>query len=72
LHNYFKDLKINDPSIPPKSSSDALSGWGIRPNTFPFLFIIPAMYLMWSRDKKHRPEFDEPETLLKMETQINE
>lgn len=36
------------------------------------LFIIPAMYLMWSRDKKHRPEFDEPQTLLKMETQLNE
>lgn len=22
------------------------------------LFIIPAIYVMWSRDKKHRPEFD--------------
>ncbi len=22
------------------------------------LFVIPAIYLMWSRDKKHRPEFD--------------
>jgi len=22
------------------------------------LFIIPAIYLMWSREKKHRPEFD--------------
>ena len=22
------------------------------------LFIIPAVYLMWSREKKHRPEFD--------------
>ena len=36
------------------------------------LFIIPAVYLMWSRDKKHRPEFDEPKTRLKMETQLNE
>jgi len=36
------------------------------------LFIIPAMYLMWSRDKKHRPEFDEPETRLKIETKLNE
>ncbi|MEH6408798.1 MAG: efflux RND transporter permease subunit, partial [Leeuwenhoekiella sp.] len=22
------------------------------------LFIIPAIYFMWSREKKHRPEFD--------------
>jgi HAE1 family hydrophobic/amphiphilic exporter-1/multidrug efflux pump len=22
------------------------------------LFVIPAIYLMWSREKKHRPEFD--------------
>jgi HAE1 family hydrophobic/amphiphilic exporter-1/multidrug efflux pump len=22
------------------------------------LFVIPAIYLMWSRDKKHHPEFD--------------
>lgn len=36
------------------------------------LFIIPAMYLMWSREKKHRPEFNEPETRLKMETQLDE
>jgi HAE1 family hydrophobic/amphiphilic exporter-1/multidrug efflux pump len=36
------------------------------------LFIIPAIYMMWSREKKHRPEFDEPQTLLKMETQLNE
>jgi HAE1 family hydrophobic/amphiphilic exporter-1/multidrug efflux pump len=36
------------------------------------LFIIPAIYMLWSREKKHRPEFDEPETLLKMETQLNE
>lgn len=28
------------------------------------LFIIPAIYLLWSREKKHRPEFGEPETLL--------
>ena len=36
------------------------------------LFIIPAMYLMWSREKKHNPEFEEPESRLKMETQLNE
>jgi HAE1 family hydrophobic/amphiphilic exporter-1/multidrug efflux pump len=36
------------------------------------LFIIPAMYLMWSREKKHNPEFDEPEARLKMETQLHE
>jgi len=28
------------------------------------LFVIPAMYLMWSRDKKQRPEFDKPEIQL--------
>ena len=22
------------------------------------LFVIPAIYMMWSRPKKHRPEFD--------------
>ena len=22
------------------------------------LFVIPAIYLMWSRERKHRPEFD--------------
>src|SRR5690606_17585516 len=22
------------------------------------LFVIPAIYMMWSREKKHRPEFD--------------
>ena len=26
------------------------------------LFIIPAVYLMWSREKKHRPEFDAIDT----------
>ena len=38
------------------------------------LFIIPAVYLMWSREKKHRPEFDEPEIeeRLKMEPQLHE
>lgn len=25
------------------------------------LFVIPALYYMWSRDKKHRPEFDQIE-----------
>jgi len=25
------------------------------------LFVIPAIYLMWSREKKHRPEFDNVE-----------
>ena len=35
------------------------------------LFIIPALYLMWSREKKHRPEFDQPELQLKMESQFN-
>ena len=27
------------------------------------LFIIPAIYSMWSRNKKHRPEFDALENL---------
>jgi multidrug efflux pump len=27
------------------------------------LFVIPAIYLMWSREKKHRPEFDNLERL---------
>jgi len=27
------------------------------------LFIIPAIYFMWSREKKHRPEFDNIKTL---------
>lgn len=36
------------------------------------LFIIPAIYMMWSRERIHRPEFDEPKNLLKMETQLNE
>jgi HAE1 family hydrophobic/amphiphilic exporter-1/multidrug efflux pump len=22
------------------------------------LYVIPAVYLMWSKEKKHRPEFD--------------
>ena len=26
------------------------------------LFIIPAIYMMWSKEKKHRPEFDHLET----------
>lgn len=29
------------------------------------LFVIPAIYLMWSREKKHRPEFDNIEALEK-------
>jgi len=29
------------------------------------LFVIPAIYLMWSRAKKHRPEFDNLEALEK-------
>jgi len=28
------------------------------------LFIIPAIYLMWSRQKKHRPEFDSLELVI--------
>lgn len=38
------------------------------------LFIIPAVYLMWSKDKKHHPEFDEPTTPapLIMEPQLHE
>ncbi|MDZ7612708.1 MAG: efflux RND transporter permease subunit [Flavobacteriaceae bacterium] len=35
------------------------------------LFIIPALYLMWSREKIHRPEFDQPDLQLKMERQFN-
>ncbi len=33
------------------------------------LFIIPAVYLMWSREKKHRPEFD---NIDKLEAQIKQ
>lgn len=29
------------------------------------LFVIPAIYLMWSREKKHRPEFDHIDQLEK-------
>ena len=29
------------------------------------LFVIPAIYLMWSRAKKHRPEFDNLDALEK-------
>lgn len=38
------------------------------------LYIIPAVYLMWSREKKHRPEFedDKPEPRIKMEPQLHE
>lgn len=35
------------------------------------LFIIPAMYLLWSRDKKHRPEFDKPEIQLNETSKTN-
>jgi Cu/Ag efflux pump CusA len=27
------------------------------------LFVIPAIYLMWSKARKHHPEFDHLETL---------
>lgn len=38
------------------------------------LYIIPAVYLMWSREKKHRPEFedDKPEPHIQMEPQLHE
>ena len=38
------------------------------------LFIIPAVYLMWSRDKKYRPEFEEstPPKRVIMEPQLHE
>lgn len=36
------------------------------------LYIIPALYLMWSREKKHPPEFDQPELQFKMERKFNE
>ncbi|MDX1604156.1 MAG: hypothetical protein R3209_13890, partial [Salinimicrobium sediminis] len=32
------------------------------------LFIIPAVYYMWSKERKHRPEFDEIEQIEKSET----
>src|SRR5690606_32269590 len=37
------------------------------------LYIIPAVYLMWSREKKHRPEFedDKPEPHIQMEPQLH-
>lgn len=35
------------------------------------LYIIPAIYLMWSREKKHRPEFQEVETNIKTEPQFH-
>ncbi|MEA1787063.1 efflux RND transporter permease subunit [Arenibacter sp. GZD96] len=34
------------------------------------LFVIPAVYLMWSRERKHRPEFDRAE-LLEKESVLN-
>ena len=37
------------------------------------LYIIPAVYLMWSREKKHRPEFDLiEERLHSQEPQLHE
>jgi len=36
------------------------------------LFIIPELYLMWSREKKHHPEFDQLDLQLKMESKFNE
>ncbi len=38
------------------------------------LFIIPAVYLMWSREKKHRPELEDelPEPRVQMEPQLHE
>ena len=38
------------------------------------LYIIPAVYLMWSREKKHRPEFEDekPEPHIQMEPQLHE
>lgn len=32
------------------------------------LFIIPAVYYMWSKEKKHRPEFDEIEQIERSES----
>jgi len=29
------------------------------------LFVIPSFYLMWAKQKKHRPEFDNLERLEK-------
>src|SRR5690606_40015877 len=38
------------------------------------LYIIPAVYLMWSREKKHRPEFEDekPEPRIQLEPQLHE
>jgi HAE1 family hydrophobic/amphiphilic exporter-1/multidrug efflux pump len=35
------------------------------------LFVIPAIYLMWSREKKHNPEFDHAEEYEREATQHN-
>ena len=35
------------------------------------LYIIPAIYMMWSREKKHRPEFQELEANIKPEPQFH-
>ena len=48
-------MKIIDPSIPPSNLSDALSGWGIRPKTFPFLFLILILaFIFLSTSKTYR------------------
>ena len=36
------------------------------------LFVIPAVYMMWSKEKKHNPEFDYMETSPKLEPQLHE
>lgn len=36
------------------------------------LFVIPAVYLMWSRDKKHNPELVYKESAPKLEPQLHE
>ena len=38
------ELNIIDPSVPPISSSQQRSGWGIIPKTLPSEFIIPAIF----------------------------
>src|SRR3990167_9540067 len=40
----IKDSKINFPSVPQSNSSETLSGCGIIPITFPFLFEMPAIF----------------------------
>jgi HAE1 family hydrophobic/amphiphilic exporter-1/multidrug efflux pump len=34
------------------------------------LFVIPAIYSMWSKERKHHPEFDHPEIFKKVTNEV--